>query len=134
MTAFEREFQTCTMRAPGSDKPGNCDLCGKRLKRNKDGSISKARRWCSKTCSYTVTRNHLWSWARDQAIQRDGRKCVKPGCGQTWGLEVNHIKPLVGRGYHAGCVHHLDNLETVCKVHHTEITKMQREERKNAKP
>ena len=126
------------MRQPGSEFHGNCDLCGKRLPRNKDGSVPKNRRWCSKACSNKVTRNHLWSWARKAALLRDKNVCVK--CGAAgWGvkLEVNHIKPLVGRGYHAGCLNHLDNLETVCGgvkgSCHVEITKAQRLERKNAR-
>lgn len=139
LTQFEREFRTCSLRQPGSELAGNCDLCGERLPRNKDGSIKKNRRWCSQKCSQTVTRNHRWDWARDVALRRDGHKCVK--CGASgWGvkLEVNHIVPLVGKGYRAGCSNHLDNLETVCGgakgTCHVEITKAQREERKNAKP
>jgi 5-methylcytosine-specific restriction endonuclease McrA len=121
------------MRVPEAQTHGNCDLCGKRLPRNKDGSVPKNRRWCSTACSHKVTRNHLWSWARKEALKRDNYTCVK--CGSSWSkLEVNHIVPLVGRGYHAGCVHHLENLETTCKSCHVTITKSQREERKNAKP
>jgi 5-methylcytosine-specific restriction endonuclease McrA len=45
-------------------------------------------------------------------------------------IEVNHIVPLVGRGYHYGCVHHQSNLETLCKMHHRERTNQQLADRK----
>lgn len=41
-------------------------------------------------------------------------------------LEVNHITPRRGGGYTAGCHHHLDNLETLCRPHHVEETRRQR--------
>lgn len=41
-------------------------------------------------------------------------------------VEVNHIDPRRGRGYHSGCGHHLQNLETLCHRHHVEITASQR--------
>ncbi len=44
-------------------------------------------------------------------------------------MEVNHIEPLNGRGYHIGCVHHLDNLQTLCHGCHGKVTLQQRSER-----
>lgn len=46
--------------------------------------------------------------------------------------EVNHKTPLVGQGYAWGCVHHSDNLETLCHRCHVQVTKWQRSERKLA--
>lgn len=45
-------------------------------------------------------------------------------------LRVNHIEPLVGRGYRWGCCHHQENLETLCHTHHVEETTRQRRRRK----
>lgn len=62
--------------------------------------------------------------AREAARKRDGRRCVR--CGSGIGIEVNHIEPRNGQGYGNGCHHHQDNLETLCKVHHREVTNEQR--------
>ncbi len=40
-------------------------------------------------------------------------------------LEVNHRVPRRGRGYHAGCHHHLDGLETLCHRCHVAETNAQ---------
>lgn len=40
-------------------------------------------------------------------------------------LEVNHVVPRRGRGYHAGCHHHLDELETLCHRCHVSETNAQ---------
>ncbi len=45
-------------------------------------------------------------------------------------IEINHRVPLVGRGYHAGCVHHLSNLEALCHDCHVVTTTRQIRERK----
>jgi len=37
-------------------------------------------------------------------------------------LEVNHIEPAAGRHGQLSCVHHLDNLETLCLPCHKEHT------------
>lgn len=118
----------CNMVPDSAKVAGACNWCGKQLPRNKDGSIKKARRWCSRRCNYVWLTNHVWSFARKSALHRDRHRCVH--CGGANGLEVNHIVPLVGRGYHAGCCHHLSNLETVCKNCHVKITKRQRDARK----
>lgn len=34
--------------------------------------------------------------------------------------EVHHKVPVGKRGYLPGCIHHLDNLETLCHAHHVE--------------
>ncbi len=78
-------------------------------------------------------RNHRWKLARKAALKRDGGKCVKCGASGV-PLEVNHISPLVGRGYGASCYQHLDNLESCCKPCHQKITNEQRKARKNEKP
>lgn len=40
-------------------------------------------------------------------------------------LEVNHVTPRRGGGYHAGCWNHLDGLETLCHDCHVIETKRQ---------
>lgn len=44
-------------------------------------------------------------------------------------LEVNHIVPRVGAGYHEGCHHHLELLETLCHTCHVRVTTEQRRAR-----
>lgn len=41
---------------------------------------------------------------------------------QSWALEVNHVVPRRGAGYHAGCHHHLQALETLCHGCHAVVT------------
>lgn len=104
--------------------------------------------WCSNDCGLAAARNHSWGFAQAEALKRDDYKCKRCGHqgGESYtdrggkqhhyrrghGMEVNHIKPLVGRGYHNGCVHHQENLETLCHTCHVSVTKAQRAERKRA--
>ncbi|MCU1454052.1 MAG: 67, gp67 [Acidimicrobiales bacterium] len=44
---------------------------------------------------------------------------------QACELEVNHVEPRLGRGYQAGCHHHLDGLETLCHRCHVQVTSAQ---------
>jgi len=46
---------------------------------------------------------------------------------QACQLEVNHIVPRRGGGYHAGCHHHLDGLETLCHRCHATVTAHQQQ-------
>lgn len=132
---FEREFATCSMRHPKSFDPLNCSWCGSKLPvTKKTGRPAKNRRWCSKSCSNEMLRNHFWTWARKEAVRRDKGTCVRCGAvGHEARIEVNHIVPRVGKGYNMSCGHHLENLECLCSGKgscHVEITKAQREERK----
>lgn len=50
-------------------------------------------------------------------------------------LEVNHKDPREGRGYHEGCHHHQDRLETLCHdCHVIETTRQGRERRRRRAP
>ncbi|MCU1352007.1 MAG: 67, gp67 [Acidimicrobiales bacterium] len=51
---------------------------------------------------------------------------------QACQLEVNHLVPRLGRGYQAGCHHHLDNLETLCHRCHVAVTTQQQADRRAA--
>lgn len=73
-------------------------------------------RWCSDECANNFGRNHWWGFARNAALRRDNRKCVR--CDETRGLQVHHKKPILGRHGVTGCHHHLDGLITLCHVHH----------------
>jgi 5-methylcytosine-specific restriction endonuclease McrA len=120
---------------------GHCDNCGARLE-------GRRRKWCSDTCALALYRafseQHDWDSAREAALERDGRKCVRCGLAEElgplvrngWGgttrrssLSVNHIIPRNGCGYGRGCHHHLDNLETLCWPCHQVETNRQRDER-----
>jgi hypothetical protein len=41
-------------------------------------------------------------------------------------MEVHHVDPRRGAGYAAGCHHHLDLLETLCRACHVAVTNEQR--------
>lgn len=49
-------------------------------------------------------------------------------------LEVNHIEPRCGGGYHWGCWNHQDNLETLCHGCHVIETNRQALERRGLTP
>lgn len=90
----------------------------------------RRQRWCSDECVRLWTNNHEWSAASFTVVRRD-RACVR--CGSTRRPEVNHRDPLVGRGYHQGCHHHLDGLERLCHACHVaETTRQARERRADA--
>jgi 5-methylcytosine-specific restriction endonuclease McrA len=108
-------------------KENHCQWCNSEIP-----SSSRRSVWCSSKCSKLWEKNHVWRFARAAARRRDKYACIECGLSRKDGnkIEVNHINPLVGRGYHYGCVHHLDNLETLCLVHHREKTNRQSRERR----
>lgn len=118
----------CSLAAGAA--PIGCDWCGKSilgLPKPFDGS---PRRWCQPLCAKKWFQNHHWNVAKAAVKERDGYACVR--CGRHSDLEVNHIRPLsssaLGRklGYKPSCLHHLVNLETLCRRHHLEATAQQR--------
>lgn len=98
--------------------PRTCGLCD---------SPTTTGLWCSLNCEGTHFINHDWKAARETALDRDDRACVR--CGVTEldaKLEVNHRQPRRGQGYRWGCHNHLDNLETLCHDCHVRETRLQR--------
>lgn len=105
---------------PGAEIPGVCDRC--------EAELPKGRsRWCSDDCSLTYYRDHIWQYARSATLRRDGHACVN-GCERDYvtALEVDHI--VAARGAHSkhSCVHHRDNLRTLCRPCHVKRTAEQR--------
>jgi 5-methylcytosine-specific restriction endonuclease McrA len=124
------QFRAPEMRGLTKDQCVGCYLCGAPLS-------GYRRRWCSERCEDTWWTNHSWQYASARALHRDRATCQRCGhrAGQRVGekiirVEVNHKVPLVGRGYHAGCVHHLDGLEVLCHECHVVETRTQIRERK----
>jgi len=70
--------------------------------------------------SARVCRSKRWPALRLAAKRRDGFKCVK--CGVAAPLEVHHIKRVKDAPELA---YELSNLMTLCKAHHSEITKLE---------
>lgn len=102
---------------PGAGKPGVCDRC--------EAEVGKGRvRWCSDACSLTYYRDHIWAYARAAVLRRDKERCVN-GCDHPT-LEVDHIE--AARGLHSkhACIHHQDNLRTLCRPCHVKRTAEQR--------
>lgn len=107
----------------GDNRDRLCAWCGNPL-------TGRARRWCSSECGMAYADNHSWSCVRPAALKRDGHKCVR--CGATsWSdgtytaLEVNHKDPVLGKHARAGCWHHLDGVETLCRPCHLDETARQ---------
>lgn len=103
--------------------PKRCRMCDA-------GLPKRCRRWCSGLCRETFYENHLWTFARDAALRRDGFACVEcgvtsvdPATGYTrlngtrpeWvRLQVHHDPPVLGNHGRNGCHHHQDRLKTLC--------------------
>lgn len=96
---------------------GRCNWCDKEL-------TGRQQRWCSSTCSEAYGRNHWWTAAREAAKDRDGWKCTQ--CGSDSALEVHHIEAAVGRHSRADCIHHVDNLVTLCHWCHLAAEQLKR--------
>jgi len=111
---------------------GECRWCGAALP-------ARRKTWCSERCSDGFWNNHWWTLARRVAKKRDKYRCTR--CGHkplgrsdpryrkrraTDRLEVNHIVAAGGAHRVLSCLHHLDNLETLCLECHRERTAAQR--------
>ncbi|MCB0879051.1 MAG: HNH endonuclease [Thermoleophilia bacterium] len=101
-----------------AEADGECPWCGRVLPVGR-------RRWCSDSCRADFVDNHFWGHARDAALRRDRRACQRCGARRSR-LEVHHVEPRRGGGYAAGCHHHLDMLETLCRPCHVEVTNAHR--------
>ena len=66
-----------------------------------------------------------WYQAREQALERDGHKCVQ--CGSEEDMEVDHICERTDGGSN-----YLENLQTLCKSCHNEKTAESRRARRNS--
>jgi hypothetical protein len=109
----------------------------------------RRRTWCSQRCGDAFWDNHWWSRARVAAKRRDKYRCAR--CGhkppvrpsrakhatetayktamRAWRagraanrLEVNHRRPALGAHGALSCIHHLENLETLCVACHKAAT------------
>ena len=114
----------CTLSEWGGH-PKRCRWCDTELP-------PKHRRWCSPECRSVFYANHLWTFARDAALKRDGFACVecgvlevkgpapggfaemREGRGEWVHLQVHHDPPVLGNHARNGCHHHQDRLITLC--------------------
>jgi 5-methylcytosine-specific restriction endonuclease McrA len=120
---------------------GRCGACGEPLS-------GRRTRWCSRACAASWRTNHIWTYARRAARTRDRNTCKECGTkrpskpsrrhvtGEAYAIaraaydavpmEVNHRVALDGvLRSHAGCAHHLENLETLCAPCHKRRTAAQ---------
>ena len=129
-----------------------CAWCGAELPKRR-------RTWCSDRCANEFWSNHWWSLARAAAKRRDKYRCRRcsheppkrptrrrypveaeyKAAMRTWRrarrterVEVNHIVQAKGRHGSLSCVHHLNNLETLCVRCHKSETSAQAKLRKKA--
>lgn len=106
--------------------PGRCGACAKAL-------VGRRTRWCSRACSRSWRENHLWTYARRAARRRDRHTC-RHCRTKVEKVEVNHITALAGvKRAEAGCLHHLDNLESLCVDCHHKVTAAQAADRAAAR-
>lgn len=73
-----------------------------------------------KRYSRHVTRGPRWKALRQQALKRDGFRCVQ--CGEKVGLEIDHIESVRNRPDLAWS---LENLQTLCRRCHTSKTNLE---------
>jgi len=141
----------CSLAPPLAD--GACAWCAAELP-------PRRRSWCSDRCGELFWMNHWWSVARTAAKRRDRYRCKRCGVRgpkrpsasahrtrkaylaalrayreekKVARLEVNHIDPAAGKHRQLSCVHHLDNLETLClscHKHHTAALRLAVRERR----
>ncbi len=116
---------------------GICAACGAELLNTGYGCRKRPDQSREDTCVARWSRNHQWGVAREAALKRDGYQCVRDDCDVgSWKfqglLEVNHILPRNGDSATLSCLHHLDNLETLCHDHHLGVTREQRVCRRQA--
>jgi len=115
-------YRACPLSAWTGD-PAACRWCNGLLP-------ERATRWCTARCRIRAEQNHVYRLARDAALERDGHRCTRRRCGAGSNLdravETNHIVLARGRHDQPGCIHHLDNLESLCGYHHDEVTAGQR--------
>jgi hypothetical protein len=82
-----------------------CGRCGQPLP-------PRRRSWCSDTCRQAWYIEHLWRYARAEALHRANQRCL--GCGQ-YATEVDHITERHGHPLHRPtCLHHQANLRALC--------------------
>jgi hypothetical protein len=121
---------------------GGCSWCGAPLP-------PRRRTWCSDRCNEAFWNNHWWTLARRATKRRDKYRCLRCGYAppkrpartrfsaeaayraamRAWRaerhanrLEVNHLEPALGAHRSLSCLHHLENLETLCVACHRELT------------
>lgn len=95
-----------------------CNWCGKKLR-------GRQKRWCSKACSQTATKEHRWTQAK-AAAKKAATFYECSECKEFFReVEVNHIVPCKGKHGQWGCWHHSSNLEVLCKGCHRTKTNEQ---------
>ena len=98
-----------------------CRWCGKAL-------TGRRTAWCSKKCQREHKANHHYPTARRKVREAAAvYRCA--ACGFTYPLgqiEVDHIEPADGRHSQWDCIHHINNLQVLCKVCHRDKTNYQR--------
>lgn len=102
---------------PWVGETGHCLGCNAALS-------GRRTRWCSSTCSDVVLGNHMWTVARNRAMNRTNRRCER--CG-VWAMAVHHIEPCLGAHGIYSCKHHQSNLTPLCDFHHREAHALLRE-------
>jgi len=91
---------------------GRCQNCGLILPKRRP-------KYHSDDCYKDFLNNHLWRFAKIEAMRRSSGKCVICKDG-TPAREVHHkIKIDDYQGY--SCLHHQSNLQPVCREHHNDL-------------
>ena len=128
---------------------GKCGYCGKDLINTGYACRKEKGQPLEEQHLHLYNINHYWGEARSAVLRRDDYKCVKCGdaeqyrCPECDGmlrdkwcrdchlsvggpLEVDHIIPRDGDKDDNSCLHHLENLRTLCHTCHVDVTAEQR--------
>lgn len=104
-------------------REGRCEWCSKKLK-------GRQRRWCSRRCSSEHTANHRWTQAKAW-IKKHSAWFRCELCKEFFvevDVQVDHIKPALGKHSQWGCHHHQENLRILCIPCHKKVTRRQHAE------
>lgn len=111
-------------RNAARDRDGNrCVRCGS------DGRDQRPKQW-----QRVESINHARELGLDWPVTHRPAGLLFIARPRLPWLEVNHIKPRVGRGYGFGCHNHLANLETLCHRCHVAETNRQSAQRRGDPP
>jgi 5-methylcytosine-specific restriction endonuclease McrA len=73
----------------------------------------RRQRWCSDECAKEYGANHWFTDAAYQVRIRDNHACTR--CpSKRIPLHVHHVQPALGKHRKTSCIHHQDNLTTLC--------------------
>lgn len=75
-------------------------------------AIKELRGWTKRQLHIFTERLKMTHWMRLAVYRRYGKRCLYPGCMETTGIHIDHVKAIATGGYTV-----LDNLQPLCGKH-----------------